>query len=181
MSHPLYNTALKFSSGRYKMRSGYMPLSVGLGLAYCFVVLWLIVSINMIPLNPPFGILIMCSTITFCFLVTAMSLSIVKDMQRSYSLEVNETEVVLDITERSGKSKPLMILLDDVIYAEYYSSSCVIFHTSYRDFEVPIWPLGARGVDFVDYLIGRGVQVINVEQDEPDDKDSSDNQIEFSR
>jgi hypothetical protein len=54
MSRPLYNTALKFSSGRYKMRSGYMPLSVGLALAYCFVVLWLVVSVNMLPLNMPF-------------------------------------------------------------------------------------------------------------------------------
>lgn len=181
MSRPSYNTALKFSSGRYKMRSGYMPLSVGLALAYCFVVLGLVVSVNMLPLNMPFAILILCSTITFGILVTAMSLSIIKDMQRSYSLEVNETEVVLDITERSGKSKPLMILLDDVIYAEYYSSSCVIFHTSYRDFEVPIWPLGARGADFVDYLIGRGVRIVNVEQDEADEQDNSGNQIEFSR
>ncbi len=63
-----------------------------------------------------------------------------------------------------------MVLIDDVKYAEYYpycDSSSMILHTSYAQMEVPLWPLGSRGTDVLDYLIGRGVRVVNVQSDDP--------------
>jgi len=91
-------------------------------------------------------------------------------LKREYVLELTESEVVLVIIDRYAKKKTTqMLLLDDVIYAEYYpypDSSTIIYHTEYALMEVPLWPMGDRGQDVVDFTEGRGVRVINVQSDE---------------
>jgi hypothetical protein len=76
----------------------------------------------------------------------------------------------LVVTDRKAKKKGTqMLLLADVIYAEYYpynDSASIIFHTNYARMEVPLWPMGERAQDVVDFLDGRGVRVINVQSDD---------------
>ena len=62
-----------------------------------------------------------------------------------------------------------MVLLQDVLYAEYYpypDSASIILHTAYSHVEVPLWPMGERGVDVVDYIAGCGIRVMNVQFDD---------------
>jgi hypothetical protein len=42
----------------------------------------------------------------------------------------------------------------------------IILHAPYVDMEVPLWPLSGQGADVVDFLNGRGVNVVNVQSDD---------------
>ncbi len=153
-----------------KRRAGLLPLCTFLALGWAFVVMWLTVALFALWEWPVWRILIGLSSITFGVLLTLFGVSVVRDSKREYVLELTESEVVLTVIDRYAKKKTTqMLLIDDVTYAEYYpyaDSSAIIFHTNYALMEVPLWPMGARGRDVVDFAEGRGVHVINVQSDE---------------
>ena len=154
----------------HKRRVGLLPLCTAIGVGWAFVIMWLTVAVIALWEWPAWGILIGLSSITFGALLTLFGIGLIRDSRREYRLEITESEVVLVVTDRTAKKRGTqMLLLDDVTYAEYYpyhDSSSIIFHTAYMQMEVPLWPMGDRGQDVVDFLDGRGVRVINVQSDD---------------
>ena len=162
--------AIKFSSGPFKMRPGLVPLCVALAMGYVYVAIWFTVACFVFSENLIWSILIMCSSLGFAVFLSIMTFCLYRDSQRRYELEVNGSELVLNVFDKvTGKDGKLMILLDDVSFAEYYpypDTASLIFHTPYKNMEVPLWPLGERGQDVLDYLTGRGIKIVNVQSDE---------------
>lgn len=154
----------------HKRRAGLFPLCTAICLGWAFVAMWLTVAIVGLREWPAWGVLIGLSSVTFGALLTLFGLGLIRDSRREYLLELTESEVVLVVTDRKAKKKGTqMLLLDDVTYAEYYpykDSASIIFHTNYSQMEVPLWPMGDRAQDVVDFLDGRGVRVINVQTDD---------------
>jgi hypothetical protein len=132
--------------------------------------MWLTVAVVALWEWPAWGVLIGLSSVTFGALLTLFGVGLIRDSRREYLLELTESEVVLVVTDRKAKKRGTqMLLLADVTYAEYYpyhDSASIIFHTEYLQMEVPLWPMGDRGQDVVDFLDGRGVRVINVQSDD---------------
>jgi hypothetical protein len=137
----------------------------------CFMVLWLFVAVLTFQYNMYWSIIIAGAACAFSAFLYMMAYTLVRDSKRRYTIEITDSEVVLNVFDGlSKKSCTQMVLIDDVKYAEYYpycDSSSMILHTSYAQMEVPLWPLGSRGTDVLDYLIGRGVRVVNVQSDDP--------------
>lgn len=154
----------------HKRRPGLFPLCTAICLGWAFVAMWFTVAIVSLAEWPAWGVLIGLSSITFGALLTLFGFGLIRDSRREYLLELTESEVVLVVTDRKAKKKGTqMLLLADVIYAEYYpynDSASIIFHTNYSRMEVPLWPMGERAQDVVDFLDGRGVRVINVQSDD---------------
>ena len=167
MAQILESPSIRFLSGPHRLRAGTLPLCVGLGLvmAYCVSVLWVVVAYNLFAVNIYIALILSTSIVGFLLFSTLMARAVIKDMTRRYELEVNPSELVVTSYDRGGKGKSIMILLGDITYAEYYSWTSMIVHTDYKTFEVPLWPLGNRSRDLVDYLIGHGVNVIDIEED----------------
>ena len=56
-----------------------------------------------------------------------------------------------------------MLLLEDVSYSEWYpDTSTLLIHAPYKTIELPLWSLGPRGTDVLDFLQGRGIKICNV-------------------
>jgi hypothetical protein len=163
---------ITLTSNPHKKRAGLIPLCVGIAMGWAFSLLWLIVTISTLPITPvqflPWSFI---SSIGFCAFLGLESFSLLRDHYRDYVLELTDTEAILVVIDRLRKTRAVqMILLDDVSYAEYYpyqDSALIIFHTSYTDMAVPLWPMTNQGRDVVDYLDGRGVKIINVQSDDP--------------
>ncbi|MBZ0188239.1 MAG: hypothetical protein K8F91_18460 [Candidatus Obscuribacterales bacterium] len=146
-------------------------LSVALAIGWVFTVLWLVVATFTLPYNIYWAFVLACTALAFGFLLTFMSYTNFRDGRRSYMLELTGQEAVLTVVDRLEKKRSTqMVLLDDIVYAEYYpyqDSKSIIFHTPYARMEVPLWPLPNRGQDVVDFIIGRGVKVVDVQGDDP--------------
>ncbi|MBP9093098.1 hypothetical protein KBI23_18880 [bacterium] len=162
--------SITLTSQPHKRRAGLVPLCTAICLGWAFVLMWLTVAVIILWEWPAWGVLIGLSSVTFGALLTLFGLGLIRDSRREYLLELTESEVVLVVTDRKAKKKgTLMLLLADVTYAEYYpytDSASIIFHTNYSKMEVPLWPMGDRAQDVVDFLDGRGVRVINVQSDD---------------
>jgi hypothetical protein len=161
---------IKLVSHPYQRRTGLVPMAIAIVLGWIFVGLWFWVSILALPYNPLWSALVAASTVAFSIFLGAITASIVRDANRDYQLELNETEVVLIVVDRLRRKKSTqMVLLDDIKYAEYYpysDSASVILHASYVAMEVPLWPLGSRALDVIDFLSGRGIRIMNVQFDD---------------
>lgn len=161
---------ITLTSQPHKRRAGLFPLCTAICLGWAFVIMWLTVAVVALWEWPAWGVLIGLSSVTFGALLTLFGVGLIRDSRREYLLELTESEVVLVVTDRKAKKRGTqMLLLADVTYAEYYpyhDSASIIFHTDYLQMEVPLWPMGDRGQDVVDFLDGRGVRVINVQSDD---------------
>lgn len=165
---------LKLYSKPYKYRAGLIPMLFALGVGFVFSIAWFGVATWMIIESGTefimWGVLIVLSTIAYCFYLGMASHKIWADSRRQYCLELTESEAVLSVIDRLRKSQSTqMVLLEDVRYGEFYpypDSASLIMHTSYVDMEVPLWPFGAQAQDALDFLEGRGVHIINVQSDE---------------
>jgi hypothetical protein len=170
MVSPEDRNLIKLVSNPYQRRSGLLPITIGVVLGWIFSVLWFCVSILALPYNPLWSALVAASTIAFSIFLGAMTASIVSDAYRDYQIELNETEVVLIVIDRLRRRRSTqMVLLDDIKYAEYYpysDSASVILHATYIAMEVPLWPMGGRAQDVIDFLSGRGIRVMNVQFDD---------------
>jgi hypothetical protein len=162
--------SIALTSDRSRRRVGALPLMLAIGLSWGFVVAWLIAAVMASALYFAWGILLACTTLTFAFLISCMGLSLIRDANRDYSVELNQSEIVLTVHDRARKTKGvIMVLLDDVLYAEYYpypDSASIILHTPYNHLEIPLWPMQGAGADVVAYLEGRGVRIVNVQSDD---------------
>ena len=161
---------ITLTSQPHKRRAGLFPLCTAICLGWAFVAMWLTVAVVALWEWPAWGVLIGLSSVTFGALLTLYGIGLIRDSRREYLLELTDSEVVLVVTDRKAKKKGMqMLLLADVTYAEYYpynDSASIIFHTNYSQMEVPLWPMGDRAQDVVDFLDGRGVRVINVQSDD---------------
>lgn len=161
---------LRFVSNPYLRRVGLLPLIVAISFGWLFVLLWAAVSIYAFSYNNYWATVLGGSTCAFAGFLTYMTYSIVQDAFQEYVFELTDSEAVLNVHDKLRHKKSVfMVLLDDVRFAEYYpysDSSCVILHTPYYEMEVPLWPLGERGKDVIDYLSGRGIKVVNVQSDD---------------
>lgn len=163
-------TGITIRSQPSKRRAGLLPLCTGLALGWAFVLMWSIVALAAMPGSPAWGVLLLMSTTAFACLLSLMSVSLLRDACREYVIELTSSELVLLVIDRLAKKRGTqMVLLQDVLYAEYYpypDSASVILHTAYSHVEVPLWPMGERGVDIVDYIAGCGIRVMNVQFDD---------------
>lgn len=146
-----------------------MWAAIGVGLAFVF--LWFIVAIGTMPYNIYWSTIIAAAASAFGSLLTFMAYSIIRDSKRSFILELTDTEAVLIVHDRLHNRKATqMVLLDDISYAEYYpyrDSKTIILHCHYAKMEIPLWPFGKQYQDILDYLDGRGVNIIDVQSDDP--------------
>lgn len=161
---------IKLVSGSYWKRVGLIPMGISLTFGWIFAGGWLGICTWLFKYNPIWSATIGASTILFSIYLGIMTYKIISDGYKDYVLELTDDEAVLWEYDRLRKrSATQMVLLDDVKYAEYYpytDSSCIIFHAPYTDMEVPLWPMGQRGQDVIDFLDGRGVAVVNVQTDD---------------
>ena len=152
-----------------RVGSGVMWVAIVAG--FFFMVMWLGVACLTFQYNVYWSIVLGGSALAFSFFLGFMAFTLVRDSKRRYVLELSENEAVLNVHDGlSKKTCTQMVLMDDITYAEYYpycDSSAIIFHTSYAQMEVPLWPLGSKSTDVLDFLDGRGVKVVNVQSDEP--------------
>lgn len=169
MAYPV-TSKITLISRPYVRRAGLWPMVAMLGLSWVFVALWTCVSFWVFPYSPLYSVLIGGSTGAFSCLLYLMSRKIYFDSFRNFELEVTDTEAVLSVEDSlHHKRSQQMVLLDDVKYAEYYpftDSASVILHAPYADMEVPLWSMENQGHDLIDFLEGRGVNVVNVQTDD---------------
>lgn len=168
---------ITLTSNPHKKRVGLVPICGFMALGLAFVVLCLvggIINISQSELEPvemANSALTIAAALAFCIFLCLASYGLMRDSYRDYILELTDTEAILIVIDRWRKKRGVqMVLLDDIVYAEYYpyrDSASIIFHTSYTDMEVPLWPMTNQGRDVVDYLEGRGVKVVNVQSDDP--------------
>jgi len=170
LGNPTANGFMRLRSNPHGCRSGLMPMIIGIAIGWIFAGLWGFVACLTIQYSLIWAGLVGASTLAFGFVLYLLTLGLVQDAYRDYLLELNQTEAVLVVTDKLHKRKATqMVLLDDVEYAEYYpytDSACLILHAKYCDMEVPLWPLGTRAQDVLDFLSGRGVRVVNVQFDD---------------
>jgi hypothetical protein len=163
-------SGLKLVSDPNASRQELIPVAVGLGLGWAFVCLWLIVACVALAHFFLWGVLLIGSLSAFATFLGFSTWSMVHDAFRDYRFELTDHDACLVVNDRlRGKRSTQMVLLDDVKYVEYYpytDSASIIFHASYIQMDVPLWPLGTRGQDVVDFLEGRGVKVVNVQSDD---------------
>lgn len=170
MALPITSTKITLISRPYAQRAGLWPMVAMLALSWVFVALWSGMAFWLFTYTPLYSVLIGVSTLAFSFLLFIMSRKIYADSFRNFELEVNDTEAVLSVEDSlHHKRSQQMVLLDDVKFAEYYpftDSASVILHAPYTDMEVPLWPMENQGHDLIDFLEGRGVNVVNVQSDD---------------
>lgn len=157
-------SGITVASGSCKKRAGLMPLCAAVALGWVCQGLWLSLSIFTFSYNPAWSILIGASTFAFGIFLSLMSYSLYCDTQKQYRIEVTATEVVLNVSDLVRKTESVsMLLLEDVTYSEWYpDTSTLLIHAPYKTIELPLWSLGARGTDVLDYLQGRGIKICNV-------------------
>lgn len=161
---------INMRSRPYWQRPGLWPMVAIVGLAWLFVIMWIVVCIWVFQYNPYWSIVLLGSTLAFSSFLGLMSYKMVNDSFREFFLEISETEAVLSVIDKMRHRRSVqMVLLDDITFAEYYpfqDSASVILHTSYADMEIPLWPMQRDGADVVDFLAGRGIKVVNVQSDD---------------
>lgn len=163
--------SIRLVSNPYGQRVGLVPLLVAVVFGWVFVLLWGAVSVFAFAYNSYWASVLAASTCAFGGFLAYMSAQMVRDGFREYVFELNDSEAILQINDKLLKKKTTcMILLNDVRFAEYYpysDSSCVILHAPYYQMEMPLWPLGNRANDVIDFLIGRGIRMVDVQSDDP--------------
>lgn len=169
MAYPI-TSKITLISRPYAKRAGLWPMVAMLSLSWVFVAIWGTLALWVFPYCSFYSIIIGASTLAFSCLLFMMSRKIYFDSFRNFELEITDTEAVLSVEDSlHHKRSQQMVLLDDVKFAEYYpftDSASVILHAPYVDMEVPLWPLENQGHDLIDFLEGRGVNVVNVQTDD---------------
>jgi hypothetical protein len=147
-----------------------VPLVFALTAGWLFVCLWSALAVFVFAHNAYWALILSGSTTTFAAFLLWLTVTTVVESFTNYTFELTNSEAVLTTYNRLRKrTKIWMMLLDDITFAEYYpyrDSSCLIFHAPSGEMEVPLWPMGARSEDILDYLRGRGIKIINVQSDE---------------
>jgi len=163
-------TGIKLISDPNAQRSAVVPLAVGIGLGWAFIAIWAVVACVAFIKSPLWGLLLLASLAAFATLLGFLSYFMLRDSCRDYIFELTDADAVLTVVDRLRRRKAMkMVLLEDIKYAEYYpyrDSACIILHAAYTKMEVPLWPMGSRGQDVVDFLLGAGVRVVNVHSDD---------------
>lgn len=161
---------IRLNSSPYMKRVGLWPLAVGVAVGWIFVVLWAIVAIMSFAYNTYWAIVIAGSTCTFAALLGYTTHILIHDACKEYIFEFTDSEAVMYLTDRlKHKQSTQMILLSDVKYAEYYpylDSTSIILDAGYTQMEIPLWPLGKRSQDVIDFLSGRGITIVNTQSDD---------------
>ena len=170
MTTAVDRVGIKLVSNQNAQRAALVPLAVGLGLGWAFIAIWLVVSCVAFLSSPLWGALLLASLAAFATLLGYLSYTTLRDYCRNYIFEITDTDAVLIVVDRLRRRRFMqMVLLDDIRYVEYYpykDSASIIFHAPYTKMEVPLWPMGNRGQDVVDFLMGRGLRVVNVHSDD---------------
>jgi hypothetical protein len=170
MTTAINRTGIKLISDPNVQRAALVPFAVGIGLGWVFIVIWGVVACVAFLKSPLWGALLLASLAAFASLLGFLSYTIVRNSCRDYIFEITDTDAVLLVIDRLRRRRSMqMVLLEDIKFAEYYpyrDSASIIFHAPYTKMEVPLWPMGSRGQDVVDFLLGRGVRVVNVQSDD---------------
>ncbi|PWU01637.1 MAG: hypothetical protein C5B53_02640, partial [Candidatus Melainabacteria bacterium] len=157
-------------SNGYSQRKGLLPLVCALVFCWVFLAVWLGVACFVVFKLLVFGLALFGSVILFALYLSFFTRALIRDACSNYVFELTDMDAVLTVEDRlKHKRSTQMVLLNDIKYAEYYpytDSACIIFHAPYMQMEVPLWPMGARSQDVLDFLNGRGVKVVNVQSDD---------------
>lgn len=162
---------IRLVSNGYSQRRGLLPLVIALTFCWLFLAVWLGVACFVVFKILAFGLALFGSVTLFAVYLIFFTRALVRDVFSNFVFELTDMDAVLTVEDRlKHKSSTQMVLLNDIKYAEYYpytDSACIIFHAPYIQMEVPLWPMGSRGQDVLDFLNGRGVKVVNVQSDDP--------------
>jgi len=143
-----------------------MAISAG----WVFVCLWSALAFFTVSHNVYWALILSGSTTAFAAFLMWMTVTTAIESFTNYTVEMTGNEVVATRYNRlQRRTKILMMLFDDIKFAEYYpyrDSSSLILHSADREMEVALWPMGARSADILDYLAGAGVKIINVQSDD---------------
>lgn len=161
---------MKLVSGSPWARPAMIPMIVVLTIGWIFILAWFLAAFWVYKYNPLWTVTMVASCLLFSVVLTAMSYKLIADFHKRYELEITDDDAVMSVyDELTHRLATQMVLLDDVNYAEYYpytDSACIILHSSYAQMEVPLWPIGRRAQDVIDFLEGRGIKVVNVQTDD---------------
>lgn len=152
-------------------RVGSGPLWAAIAVGLAFSLLWILAGSVVIIYNFYWAVVMIAASVAFGTLLIHVGYTLVRDGKRKLTLELTSTEAVLIVKdELNNRQATQMVLLDDVIYGEYYpyrDSATIILHTSYAKMEIPLWPMGSRAQDALDFLDGWGINIVNVQSDDP--------------
>ena len=170
MSSRVDSVRMRLVSNRYTSRKGLIPLIIATSFCWVFLAGWLGIASFVMSKFLPLGLVLLGSVGIFGIYLAMFTCGLFKDACRHYVFELTHNDAVLTVEDTlKHNSSTQMVLLNDIKYAEYYpysDSACIIFHAPYIQMEVPLWPMGTRGQDVVDFLSGRGVRVVNVQSDD---------------
>lgn len=170
MSSRVDSVKMRLVSNRYSSRRGLVPLIIATAFCWIFLFGWLGIACFFMFKFLPLGLVLLGSVVIFAIYLGMFTHGLFQDAYRHYEFELTDNDAVLTVEDtRKHKRSTQMVLLNDIKYAEYYpysDSACIIFHAPYTQMEVPLWPMGTRGQDVVDFLSGRGVRVVNVQSDD---------------
>ena len=163
--------SIKFVSDRRKYYQKLKPVLWAVFIAYLIGVIMIYAAFSIYTHNFPLAVYLLVVSLVLCSSLLIFTYNLIKEISCDYALEIAGQDVIFSKFDHWRKKRSeQMLLLTDIKYAEYYpyqDSASIIFHTSYIDIDLPLWPLGNQWQDVIDFLEGAGVKVVNVQSDEP--------------
>ncbi len=161
---------IKLVSSRQACIRRARPTFYGICFGYALVIVGFVTSYIAFQHNAYFVFPLLLSASVFACFLTVTAYKLIREILCDYTLEFSDNEAIFAIADNlNNKKSSQVVLLSDIKYVEYYpyqDSASIIFHTSYNDLDVPLWPMGSHVQDVIDFLVGAGVKVIDVQSDE---------------
>jgi hypothetical protein len=163
-------STIKLVSDRRSYYRKKIPVFWGIALGYLMVATAIIAGFLAYAHNYYFALSLFFIGLAFACCLGFLIYNLMREMFCDYILEINNQDAIFSkIDNWQNKRTDQLLLLTDIKYVEYYpyqDSASIIFHTSYIDMDVPLWPMGSHAQDILDFLEGAGIKVINVQSDE---------------
>jgi hypothetical protein len=161
---------IKLVSNRDSCYRSMVPMMWGIGLGWIMVGAGVLAGSLAFAHNQYYSLGLVVPAFIFALYLIFNTYNLIRQSTCEYIIEITDHDAAFSKIDHWQKKKTNQsILLADIKYAEYYpylDSASIIFHTSYSDIEMPLWPMGNHARDAVDFLAGTGVKVIDVQSDE---------------
>ena len=161
---------LTLVSDKDSCNRGMAPMLLGICFGWIMVAAAILISCLAFAHIQYFALSFILPAFIFALFLIANTYNLIRQSNCDYVFEITNHDAAFCKIDRLQRKKTMeLVLLSDIKYAEYYpylDSASIIFHTAYADTEVPLWPMGKHAQDAVDFLVGAGVKVIDVQSDE---------------
>ncbi len=170
MQHTQDKVELTLTSRPPLRRHGLVPLFIALSVGIVLSLMWFTVAIFVFFHHHIIGFILAITALGYASYALLIGYRMISDMNQHFKLELTPSEIILTTFNVKKQKKYFkMLLLDDIKLGEYYpysDSACIILYTGYAEMEIPLWSLPLNGQDVVDYLLGRGIKIVNVQFDD---------------